>query len=321
MGQARSSRALNLRHIELFVTVVDAGGVTRGANRLGLAQPAVSAALRRLEAEVDARLLTRVGRGAALTAEGEAFLRHARAVLAEVDEARREVATVQALESGHVSLGAPPMVTGHLLPAAVGGFLSEHPGVHLTVQQAGAEECAARVLRGDLDLAIIADWRTPEGLAAQLVENHPMVACVAESSPLASHGQLSWQEFLEQPLILFPKGYHQRSRVDEASERLRLSPTVVVEAEAVPLILELVRRGRGVATLLAAAAEGVAGVHALGLPKDATVPIAVCRRAGTASGSAAEALYWHLVEHLGSATEPPGARPRDPGSRRRRSRR
>jgi DNA-binding transcriptional LysR family regulator len=292
--------SLNLRHIELFVAVVDAGGVTRAADHLGLAQPAVSAGLRRLEADVGARLLTRVGRGIALTAEGGAFLPHARAILAQVDGARREVATVQTLESGHVSLGAPPMAAEHLLPRPIGGFLSKYQGVHLTVLQAGAEECGARVLRGDLDLAIIADWRTPEGLVAQPLENHPMVACVANSSPLAGRGQLSWTHLLEQPMILLPKGYHQRSRVDEACERLRISPTVVLEAESVPLILELVRRGRGVATLLSAAAEGAAGIRSLALPDDAIVPIAVCRKASADPSTAAGALYEYLVEHVGS---------------------
>jgi DNA-binding transcriptional LysR family regulator len=309
---------MRLRHIELFIAVVDRGGVTRAAEHLGLAQPAVSTALRRLEKDLGARLLTRVGRGAALTAEGEAFLRHARAVLTQVEEARREVATVQALESGRVSLGAPPMVTGHLLARAMGGFLSEHPGVRLTVLQAGAEQCAARVLRGDLDLGIIADWRTPDGLTTQLLENHPMVACVAGSSPLATRRQLGWEELLDQPLILFPKGYHQRSRVDEAAERLRRSPTVVAEAEAVPLILELVRRGSGVATLLSAAAEGAEGIQSLALPGEATVPVAICRRANAPATRAAEALHAYLVGHVGSANVDDArstARRRDKGRR------
>jgi DNA-binding transcriptional LysR family regulator len=58
------------------------------------------------------------------------------------------------------------MVSAQLLPGVIADFLVAHPGIRVTLLQAGAEECAARVLRGDLDLAIIADWRTPAGLRA-----------------------------------------------------------------------------------------------------------------------------------------------------------
>ncbi len=70
-----------------------------------------------------------------------------------------------------------------------------------------------------------------------------------------------------------------------------------MEAEAVPLIAELVRRGRGVATLLAAAAEGLAGIRVLSLPREATVPVAVCRRAGAPVSAAAEAFQAYLVRY------------------------
>ncbi len=170
---------MNLRQLELFLAVVDAGGFTAAAARLRVAQPAVSAAVRRLEEELGARLLVRGARRLTLTAEGAAFLRHARAILAQVAASRHEIAAMRALEAGHFSIGAPPMVAGHLLPRVVDRFLSERPGLRLSVVQAGAEEIGARVLRGDLDLGIVADWRTPEGLAVRLLEVHPMVACVA----------------------------------------------------------------------------------------------------------------------------------------------
>jgi len=290
---------LNLRHLQLFVAVVDAGGVTKAAEQLGLAQPAASAAIRRLETDLGVALLTRSGRGAALTPQGEAFLRRARTVLAEIDGFQVEMAASQALESGRVSLGAPPMVTAHLLPGVIGDFLTAHPGIRVTLLQAGAEECAARVLRGDLDLGIVADWRTSPGLTTQLLVNNPMVACVAASSRLATKARMSWSELLKQPLILFPPGYHQRTRVDEAADRLRRWPKAVMEVESVAVMLEMVRRDIGVATLLGAAVAGADGVVALALPAEATVPVAICRRAHAPATRAVEELHSYLVCRLG----------------------
>lgn len=292
---------LNLRHLKLFVAVVDAGGVTKAAAQLGLAQPAASAAIRRLESDLGVALLTRSGRRAALTPQGEAFLRRARSVLAEIDGFQVEMATSQALQGGRVALGAPPMVTAHMLPGVISDFVIDHPGIRVTLLQAGAEECAARVLRGDLDLAIVADWRSPAGLTTELLVNHPMVACVAASSRLATKTRMSWSELLRQPLILFPPGYHQRRRVDEAADRLRRWPMIVMEVESVEVMLEMVRRDIGVATLLGAAVAGVDGVVGLALPTEAAVPVAICRRTHGGATKAVDELHSYLVSRLGDA--------------------
>lgn len=303
---------MNLRQVELFLAVVETGGFTTAAERLGIAQPAVSTSVRKLEEDLGVRLLERGARRVTPTAEGRAFLQHARAILAQVAASRREMAALRTLETGQLSIGAPPMVAGYLLPSVIDAFLAERPGIRLTVVQAGAEQIGARVLRGELDLGIVADWRTPDGLATRLLEHHPMVACVAASSPLARRRRLAWSELLDQPLILFPHGYHQRSRVDDAAARLGRTPEVVVEAEAVPLIAALVRRGHGVATLLAAAAHSLPGLRAVPLPSEATVPVAVCRRSRAPASAAVEAFQALLVASVEERAPARGGRPRRP---------
>lgn len=285
---------LNLRAVEWFVTVVDAGGFTRAARRLGVAQPAVSATIKKLEVELGVRLLVRSARGIALTAEGERFLEHARAILTHESAARRELSALRTLEQGQLTLGAPPMVAGYLLPRMLERFLAAHPGVRVTVVQAGADEIAARVSREVLDLGLIADWRRRDGLVIRLLERHPVVACTARSNPLADQPRISWAGLFTQPLIAFPRGYYQRTLLDEAARRLRATPNIVVEAESVTLIAELVRRGRGVATLLSATAVTLTGVRSVAMPKDAEVPIALCRNAAVQRSFAARAFEEQL---------------------------
>jgi DNA-binding transcriptional LysR family regulator len=203
------------------------------------------------------------------------------------------------------------MVAGHLLPPLIDGFLAQRPGLRLTIVQAGAEEIGARVLRGDLDVGIVADWRTPDGLVTELLETQPMVACVAAQSPLAQRRRLGWAELLDQRLIMFPRGYHQRSRVEDAAARLRRGLDIAIEAESLPLIVELVRRGRGVATLLAAAAAGLPGVASLALPREATVPVALCRRADGPPNAAVEAFRAYVLRAArGRAAQPAAGRAR-----------
>jgi DNA-binding transcriptional LysR family regulator len=286
---------ITMRAAHWFVTVVDAGGFTRAARALRVAQPAVSTAIRRLERELGVTLLTRSTRGAAPTAEGARFLEHARAMLAHEADARRDLLALKNLETGQLSLGAPPMVAGTLLPRVVERFVARHPGVRLAVVQAGADEIAGRVLRGTLDLGLIADWRRVDGLVTQVLERHPVVACVAPSNRLAGRDRLTWSDLFTQPLIAFPQGYYQRALLDDAARRLRADPDIAVESESVPLMAELVRRGRGVATLLAATAGGLTGIRAVAMPKEVEVPIALCRRADGELSRAARAFEAHML--------------------------
>lgn len=291
---------MNFRHLELFVAVVEAGGFTAAARRLRMEQPAVSAVIKRLEAELGVRLFVRERRRVELTREGKAFLVRVRVILEQIQASRRDLAAMQSLESGQVLLGAPPMVAGHLLLEVMHLFLSRYPKVRIAVVQAGAEEIATRVLGGGLDLGIIADWHTPDGLQTHLLQLHPMVACVSARSGLAVKNRVGWAELLDQPLVLFPRGYYQRSRLEEAAARLGRRPEVLVEAESIPLMVDLVRRGHGAATLLAAAASGLAGIRVLRLPTEAAVPIALCEREHGSSSAAANAFGRFVRSHLSS---------------------
>lgn len=276
--------------------MVDHRGFTAAAAYLHTAQPAISRSIRLLEEELGVVLLDRGNRrGLSLTAEGRTFAGHARAILAQVDASREAVAALRGLEAGHVSLGAPPMVAAHLLPVPVSEFLAERPKLSLSVIQAGAEDVRDGVAQGRFDLGVIADWRPFDGLVTIRLARHPIVACVAATSTLAARSSLSWAELLEEPLIAFPPHYYQRVRLEEAARRLGKTMRIVAEVEAIPMTLELVRRGHGIATLLGAAMAGQEGVAAVHLPGDADVPVALCHRDASPLSTAARALRDFLV--------------------------
>ena len=166
------------------------------------------------------------------------------------------------------------MVAGGLLPPLIDGFLKQRPGLRLSVVQAGAEEIGARVLRGELDLGITAHWRTPDGLVTHVLEVQAMAACVAprrRSRRCGSAGGL-----LDQRLIMFPRGYYQRSRIEDAAGAAAASARYRGRGGIAAAGRRAGAPGHGVATLLAAAATDLPGIATLALPREATVPVAVC---------------------------------------------
>jgi DNA-binding transcriptional LysR family regulator len=141
-----------LRHLLL---IVEHGTFTEAARRAHLSQPALSAAVRRLEEAFGARLLHRGRDGARLTAAGEALVPRARASLAALDDGRRAVAEVMGLRAGEVRLGAGTTATTYLLPPVLARYRREHPEIRYLLRETTTEEALAALERGELDLAVV----------------------------------------------------------------------------------------------------------------------------------------------------------------------
>ncbi|MCR9160206.1 MAG: LysR family transcriptional regulator [Nannocystaceae bacterium] len=156
-------------HDELryFVAIVEAGTYRRAAQRLHLTQPALSAAITRLEAQMGARVLDRGRRGASMTAAGEALLPHAKAALAAVEAGTRAVAEVEGLRDGEVRLAAGATACTYLLPSILAQYREAHPGIRFLLREASTDEARESLYAGDIDIAVItADegepWYTDE---------------------------------------------------------------------------------------------------------------------------------------------------------------
>ncbi|MCB9561205.1 MAG: LysR family transcriptional regulator [Kofleriaceae bacterium] len=140
-----------LRH---FLLIVDHGTFTEAARRAHLSQPALTAAIRRLEDQLGARLLHRGPGGAALTAAGAVLVPRARAALAAVEDGRRAVEEIAGLRAGEVRLGAGATACTYLLPPLLARFRRAHPGVRLLLREGFTDQLEAGLFEGDLDLAL-----------------------------------------------------------------------------------------------------------------------------------------------------------------------
>lgn len=146
---------MELRELETFRAVVEAGGVGRAAERLNRAQSSITARVRQLEASLGVALFEREGRGLRLTAAGEALLGYTGRLLDLADEARAAVRDDSVC--GRLRLGAMESVAASRLPLPLADFHREHPRVSVELQTAHSRELVARVQGGALDAAIVGD--------------------------------------------------------------------------------------------------------------------------------------------------------------------
>ncbi|WAL69096.1 LysR family transcriptional regulator [Amycolatopsis cynarae] len=260
---------MELRQLEYFVTVAEEGNFTRAAERVHVAQPGVSAQIRRLERELGQELLDRSARTVRLTAAGAAVLPYARAALAAVAGARLAVDELTGLIRGHVAVG---MVTSHNvdLPGLLADYHRDHPGVEITLTEGNSGDLVDALRNGGLDAAIIALGATPPpGLELHVVTEDAIAAAVSREDELATRETIPLSGLRGRPLISLPPGTGIRSRLDEACAAAGFAPHIAFEASAPGMLAELAARGLGVAILPAQVARSHADLHPLTIVRPA----------------------------------------------------
>jgi DNA-binding transcriptional LysR family regulator len=145
-------RNLDLTALRSFVTVADAGGVTRAAAQLNLTQSAVSMQLKRLEETTGQALIDRAGRGVALTPQGEQLAGYARRMLALNDEAWGRL-TSRAFE-GEINLGVPTDIIYPHVPRLLQRFARDYPRVKVQLHSLFTIRLKEMMTRGEMDVIL-----------------------------------------------------------------------------------------------------------------------------------------------------------------------
>jgi DNA-binding transcriptional LysR family regulator len=250
---------MELRQLEYFVAVAESGSFTRAAERVHVAQPGVSAQIRRLERELGHALLDRSGRTVTLTDVGAAVLPLVRAALGSVESARRTVEEMAGLVRGAVRVGMVVSCGIMDLPELLSEFHSSYPAVEITLSEANSDELISSLVDGRLDFALVGyAGAQPEGLSVRVLADEPLVAAVAVSDPWYGRESVPLDELLERGLISLPPGTGLRGALDAACGARR--PRIAFEASAPPMVITLAQRGLGPAIL---AASMVSGLHAV----------------------------------------------------------
>jgi DNA-binding transcriptional LysR family regulator len=173
--------------LDAFLGVAREGSFSRAAAALGLGQPAVSARIAALEAQLGGRLFAR-GRHIGLTPFGEAFLAHARRAREILDEGLAVARLAQTGRQGRVSLAALGSLAGGLVGPALSRFVTEHPGVEVAMRAGDHELVVAQLWDGVVELGLCT-WPAREAVAADLTVllhlREPVLLVAAPGHPLA----------------------------------------------------------------------------------------------------------------------------------------
>ncbi|MCS0631175.1 LysR substrate-binding domain-containing protein [Telluria mixta] len=153
---SRLSRMVNERLLFVLIAVTETGSATQAAERLDLSQPAVSQAIRELEHLADTSLVERTPRGVRLTGAGEILLRRIKLAFMELRVASEELASMQGVLQGRVTIAASPYASADLVPRAITQFLARHPQIKVTLVDGTHASLIYQLRNADIDIIVSA---------------------------------------------------------------------------------------------------------------------------------------------------------------------
>lgn len=233
---------MELRSIEYFVQIADEGSITRAADKLGIAQPALTRRIKQLEDELGAPLLMRLPRGVRLTSAGRDFLEHARKVILEVSRARDQVRGNARAVRGRVVVGTSPTLAALLLPGCVARARQLLPDVSLKLVEGFSPQLLDALLAGRLDLAVMTNPPRSPALSLTPLISEPLVV-VSPPQARGTRAAYSLAELSRTPLIL-TDGL--RAVAEEQLAAFGMTLRIEAEVNSVEAIRRLLLSGVGV---------------------------------------------------------------------------
>ncbi|WP_433172265.1 nitrogen assimilation transcriptional regulator NAC [Actinoallomurus sp. CA-150999] len=256
---------MDTRRLYSFVKIVDAGSITRAADILHIAQPALSHQVSMLETEFKQQLLIRSKRGVAPTEAGRALYQHAQLILRQLEHAQAAVDVCGRAPAGSVSVGLAPYSTGAALALPLLQAVRErYPDILLHINENFGGVISEAIMTGRMDMAFIYDAGPIRGVQFEPMRTEDLCLVAAPGTRPASEGDDVCITELAGVGLLLPSRIHTiRQVVDAAFHRASLEPKVVGEIESVLTLVSALSAGIGATVLPWSAAQAILDVRNL----------------------------------------------------------
>lgn len=294
---------INIRHLRAFTAVAEHQHFTNAADAIHLSQPALSALVQQLEADLGVTLLHRSTRNVELTAIGAEFYEIAVKALASFDEAMTHVSDYAALRKGRVTIAALPSLAASVVPQVTRQFTSQNPRISVNVLDLPGDEVvdAVRSKRAEIGLTYL----QPHVDLDSITVMHDRLVLIGQLQHIdPERTTVRWKSLCNEPIIAMTRGTTIRALTDAAAATAKVSLNVVLEPRLIQTALAFAEQGLGSAVLPSTVTTmpslaGATNCRQYELDGPSTTrEISLIRLSGTPLAPAAQQMHQHLQNYF-----------------------
>lgn len=296
---------MNFKRLEYFCQLAVIGNFTRAANEIGIAQPALTITIQKLEKEVGLKLINRAEKNAILTAEGKVLYKLASQLLSQAKQVELELEELKDLDRGIIRFGVSAMMGSYYFPKVLTEFKQEYPNIKIHLVDQGTAALEKMLLNGELDLALVrGDLENPQLRYTELIDEE-VVAGMGKTHPLAMEETVSLAQFCQQPLVLFHEGYFLREVVSLYAKKNNVSLDIRMETNLIELQKSLVRNEVGITTCLSRILQNDYQMTSIPFEPKIEFKLSLAWKKSHYLSQASKAFITYLSATLNDVNEPP----------------
>jgi DNA-binding transcriptional LysR family regulator len=268
---------LKHRQLQILVALDNLRHVGKVAASMNVTQPAISKTLAELETGLGLKLFERTARGVTPTLYGECLIRHARAMFAELGQARDELRYLVSGTAGRITVGTLSDTLYMLVPKSVALLKRRSPETEIILREGNFDSLLTELWLEKLDLIVgrLPDDRFPRYLKRTILSESPLRIVVGAQHPLARRKRVQWSDLAGYPWVLPHVGSLLREPIERAFSRHGIAiPTNRMETSSISAICTYLQ-----ATDAIGAIDGDVSSHYQGLGLIAVLPISFSERA------------------------------------------
>jgi LysR family transcriptional regulator, low CO2-responsive transcriptional regulator len=292
---------LNLHQLRIFRAVATHRSYSRAAEDLYLSQPGVSQQVKALERSVGLPLLEKLGRGVRLTEAGSELLAYSERIFALLDETRLVLEELSGARRGSVKVAASTSAGIYIVPAALGAFHKQNPGVKLTLDVVNRFNVQEHLLNDDVDMAVMGLIEDAHDLDVATFVPNELVVIGPPNHRLAKRRQIPLEELGHEAFLLREAGSGTRTDVERIFSARGVPLRVGMELRSSGAIKQAVTADLGISIMPLSALELEVAAGRLLILDVEGFPVhrhwSLARRSGRHLSAAAMALWTFMLAY------------------------
>ncbi|EOI6539630.1 LysR family transcriptional regulator [Enterococcus hirae] len=241
---------MNTRDIEYYVQIVKQKNFTKVAKYFQVSQPTITYALKRLEKELDAVLITRdrSHHELVITPAGKQLFIHAQSILQEIKMAKAEITQLQKKK---LRFGMPPIIGNEYFPKLSSYFIKSQLMDQIEITDGGSRDLYGMIHQGRIDLAILGSTQPiiDQKLEIELLLDKRFMIVVAPTHPFADRQTISFSDLTAEQFVLLNEHYVHPAAFKKLAKQAHIEPKVVYQSNDLAILKSMIRENIGIGFL------------------------------------------------------------------------